>query len=231
MRKYQHLFFDLDRTLWDFEANSVLALQEIFTNRKLATIADWSFREFHEFYKKYNHLLWDQYKLGKVEKSHLRIERFRGTLKKYGIQDEELAKTIADDYVLISPQKTKLFPNVIEVLNALKDKYRMHIITNGFSEVQFVKLEKSGLSSFFEEVITSEMVGVQKPDVKVFEYALKITQASVNESIMIGDDQDSDINGAQKMGMDQVFVDYHFEKLVCQPTYHIHQLSELLDLL
>lgn len=231
MRKYQHLFFDLDRTLWDFETNSVLALQEIFSTRKLAIKADWTFDDFHKCYKEYNHFLWDEYKLGKVEKAFLRIERFRGTLKKFGISDEGLSANIADDYVRISPQKTKLFPDTIEVLSALNNKYHMHIITNGFSEVQFIKLEKSGLSPFFEEVITSEMVGVQKPDVKVFEHALKASKATVNESIMIGDDQDSDIMGAQKIGMDQIFVDYDYENLIVQPTYHIHQLSELLNIL
>ncbi len=231
MKKYRHLFFDLDRTLWDFESNSVLALEEIFAKRKIGKNTGILFHDFHVFYKEYNHHLWDLYKQGKVKKEFLRVERFRGTLKHFGLESEELAEQVADDYVYISPRKTKLYPNSIEVVSQLAKKYQLHIITNGFSEVQFIKIDKSGLSPFFNHVITSEMVGVQKPNPQVFQFSLEKAGAIIQESLMIGDDQDSDILGAQNVGIDQVFVDFYHENLFCKPTYHIHDLKSLFDIL
>lgn len=230
MKKYKHIFFDLDRTLWDFESNSVIALEEIYKNRKIENYKV-VFDDFVNYYKEYNHHLWDLYKLGRIKKAYLREERFRGTLKHFGIESEELAEQVSQDYIYLSPRKTKLFPNSIEVLSELSKRYKLHIITNGFNEVQFVKMENSGLTPFFEQVITSEMIGVQKPNPKVFEYALNMAKAIVNESVMIGDDQDSDIIGAQSIGMDTIFVDYYKEDIVCEPTYHIFALNELKDIL
>ncbi len=231
MKNYRHIFFDLDRTLWDFEANSLITLQEIFENRKLTSFGIPDFDIFLKFYKTYNIQLWDLYKQGKVEKEYLSVERFDGTLRHFSIKNEELARKIAKDYVQISPTKTKLFPFVNEILTYLKEKYQLHIITNGFNEVQFVKLKNSRLDQFFTKVITSEMIGIQKPNPKIFEYALSEANAASNESIMIGDDQKTDIIGAQNFGMDQVFVDYNFEALICNPSYRIHHLKELEGLL
>ena len=231
MKNYRHIFFDLDRTLWDFEANSLITLQEIFENRKLASFGIPDFDIFLKFYKTYNIQLWDLYKQGKIEKEYLSVERFDGTLRHFSIKNEELAQKIAKDYVQISPTKTKLFPFVNEILTYLKEKYHLHIITNGFNEVQFVKLKNSRLDQFFTKVITSEMIGIQKPNPKIFEYALSEANAASNESIMIGDDQKTDIIGAQNFGMDQVFVDYNFEALICNPSYRIHHLKELKRLL
>ncbi len=231
MKKYKHLFFDLDRTLWDFEKNSVFTLQEMFEEAKIEQRAHISFSDFHEYYVGYNLSLWDLYKDGKIKKEHLSVQRFRGTLEHFNISDETLSLKMAQDYIRISPTKTALFPDTITVLKVLSKRYSMHIITNGFNEVQFIKLKNSGLSPFFQEVITSEMVGVQKPHKEVFSYALDKAAALSDESLMIGDDQVSDIQGAQKVGVDQVFVDFHHDALKCNPTFHIHSLSELLNFL
>lgn len=230
MKKYKHIFFDLDRTLWDFESNSVITLKEIYDTRKIGENGV-DFHDFVTYYKKYNQHLWDLYKLGKIQKAYLRSERFRGTLKHFGLDSEDLAEQISKDYIYLSPRKTKLFPDSIEVLTELSKKYKLHIITNGFSEVQFIKLEYSGLTPFFDQVITSEMVGVQKPNPKVFDFSVEQAEAAVEESVMIGDDQDTDIKGAQSIGMDTVFVDYYNEDLICNPTYHIHALKDLLSIL
>jgi len=230
MKEYKHLFFDLDRTLWDFEANSLVTLQEIFDERKLKERGVPSFDDFLMFYKDYNHKLWDLYKLGEINKEYLSVERFRGTLKKFSISDENLSVNIAKDYVTISPTKTKLFPDTIDVLDILSKRYHLHIITNGFSEVQFTKLKNSNLDIYFEQIITSEMVGVQKPNSKVFEFSLHQAKAKQVDSVMIGDDQEVDIIGAQKFGMDQVFVDFHRQKLNCIPTWHVHCLKDLLKI-
>ncbi|NOR87432.1 MAG: noncanonical pyrimidine nucleotidase, YjjG family [Bacteroidales bacterium] len=230
MKVYQHLFFDLDRTLWDFEANSLLTLKEIFVEKELAQRGIPNFEEFLNYYKPYNLHLWSLYKYRKIEKKHLSVQRFRGTLEYFNIMDDHLANEIAKDYVRISPTKTKLFPHTIDVLSKLSKKYQLHIITNGFNEVQFVKLENSGLMPFFKHIITSEMIGIQKPNPEIFEFSLEKAGAKMENSIMIGDDQDSDIFGAMSFGMDQVFVDYHHEELKNKPTYHIHELTELLKI-
>jgi len=229
-KKYKHLFFDLDRTLWDFEANSLVTLQEIFINRRLQELGIPNFNTFLGYYKTYNHHLWDLYKLGEIEKDYLSVERFSGSLRHFNIVDEKLATLIANDYITISPTKTKLFPDTKVVLQKLSERYTLHIITNGFNEVQFIKLKNSGLSPFFQEVITSEMIGVQKPNIKIFEYALQHAQAKPYESVMIGDDQDGDIIGAQNAGIEQVFINYNQQNLVCSPTWHIKNLKELLQI-
>jgi len=231
MSKYRHLFFDLDRTLWDFEANSLLTLQEMYEKRKLGKRGVSGFEDFLKFYKDYNHHLWDLYKLGEIEKEFLSVERFRGSLKHFNIEDEKLSALMAEDYITISPTKTKLFPDTIEVLQYLSAKYQLHIITNGFNEVQFVKLKNSNLAPFFSQIITSEMVGVQKPNPRVFEFALLKAVAAKVDSIMIGDDQKVDIIGAENFGIDQIFVDYHYEKMESNPTYKVHHLKDLLQLL
>jgi putative hydrolase of the HAD superfamily len=229
-KKYKHLFFDLDRTLWDFEANSLITLEEIFINKGLKELGIPNFNSFLEYYTTYNHHLWELYKVGKIEKEHLSVERFYGSLRHFNIHDQQLASLIANDYITISPTKTKLFPDTIMVLQKLSENYQLHIITNGFNEVQFVKLKNSGLEPFFQEVITSEMIGVQKPNPKIFEYALQQANAQAADSVMIGDDQDGDIKGAQNAGMKQVYVNYDHQKLLCQPTWHIHSLKDLLHI-
>lgn len=228
MKKYKHLFFDLDRTLWDFETNSLITLQEIYKNWHLQEKGIKSFDVFIEFYREYNHRLWDKYKLGQIKKEFLSVERFRGTLKNFNIEDDDLAFKISQDYLKISPTKIKLFPNTKEVLEKLGEKYKLHVITNGFNEVQFIKLKNCGLDIFFDQIITSEMVGFQKPAPQIFEYALDEAGAQIADSVMIGDDQEVDIIGAASFGMDQVFVNYNNETLRCQPHWHIHKLTDLL---
>ena len=231
MMTYKHLFFDLDRTLWDFEANSLLTLQEIFKSRHLKERGINSFDDFIGFYKPYNHQLWDKYKLGEIKKDFLSIERFRGTLRYFNINDDDLSWQISQDYIKISPTKTKLFPDTIKVLDVLKQKYQLHIITNGFNEVQFVKLKNSRLDIYFDQIITSEMIGIQKPSPQIFDYALKKANAQITESIMIGDDQEVDIMGASNYGLDQIFVNFNKTPLICNPNWEINKLEELLDIL
>lgn len=229
-KKYQHLFFDLDRTLWDFDGNSKLTLMEIFANRKLEEKLGVDFDRFHHYYMPYNLKLWELYKQGKIEKTRLSVERFEGTLRHFGLNDTELAAKISHDYITISPTKTKLFQDALEVIEELSKDYSLHILTNGFNEVQFVKIENSGLKPYFRKIITSEMIGIQKPNVEIFNFALNEANALLEGSIMIGDDQETDIMGAKKAGMDQVFVNFHHEDLKTKATYHIHQLKDLLSI-
>jgi len=230
-QKYKHLFFDLDRTLWDFEKSATEALEEIFKSHTLAQKGIVDFNEFHKKYTDHNHTLWDLYREGKLEKDILRWKRFYLTLLDYGIDDKALAKVVGTEYVEISPRKVNLFPHVMETLEYLAPKYHLHLITNGFQEVQEAKIRTSGMDRYFEKMITSEEAGVKKPDPRIFYYAFEKTGALSAESLMIGDDYPVDIEGARQVGMDQVFFDP--EKLSGKNncTFIIDDLLSLCEIL
>jgi len=203
----KHIFFDLDRTLWDFESNSATALKFLFEQLKLENFIP-SFQVFHENYRKINAEYWEKYAHQKVTKEALRVGRFRDTLSLWNIRDPKIIQQLADGYVAISPHQTHLFPGTIDTLTHLKNAgYPLHIITNGFKEVQLIKLQKSGLNDFFEDVLCSEEIGVNKPDPRVFYAALQRNKAKNNQSIMIGDDFKADVIGAEKAGMRAVLFD------------------------
>jgi len=226
-KKYKHIFFDLDRTLWDFETSAIQAFEVIFDKYELEKIGVESARHFHETYTVHNEKLWDLYRVGKITKDILRGKRFNLTLKDYDIDNPEMAENIGLDYTTISPRLVNLFPNAIEILDYLFPKYQLHLITNGFSEVQEVKLKSSGMDKYFDKVITSEDAGVKKPDRRIFDFAMEQTNAEFSNSIMIGDDYKVDIVGAQDVGMDQVFFNplKEFNSNGC--TYEIDDLIEL----
>jgi len=231
MTKYKHLFIDLDKTLWDFDANALITLNEMYKTYHLKNKGIPSFDCFLTYYKAYNHTLWDQYKNGEIDKEFLSFERFNGSLKNFSINDTELAKTMAREYIRISPTKTKLYPNAIEVVEDLSRKYQLHILTNGFSEVQFVKVKNSGLAPFFKTIITSEMAGFQKPNSRIFQFALNKTSARKEETLMIGDDLEADILGAQKAGIDQIYVNFEKKAHKENPLHEVNSLLEVLDIL
>jgi len=231
MKKYKHVFFDLDRTLWDFEKNAQEAYTEIYEKYNLRHRGVASIEAFTQSYLMHNDVLWALYRDGKIEKEYLRSRRFELTLIDFGIEDFGLAEQIGMDYVTISPQKTNLFPNSIEILKYLSGKYCLHIITNGFEEVQFKKLKNSKLDIYFNHVITSEEAGCKKPDSGIFEYAFQMTGAKPEESIMVGDDIEVDIVGAQNAGMDAIFfnplkISHNGE--VKKEVFDLIELKELL---
>src|SRR4051812_9016010 len=185
--EYKHLFFDLDRTLWDMETNSMETLIVLFENYQLKERGIHSFSEFLERYKEINFQLWDDYSRDIVDKETLRFERFHRAFALYGIQDNELTKAFGNDYVNYSPMRNKLMPDTKEVLEYLNGKYTMHIITNGFEEVQHIKMKNSGIDHYFSEVITSERAGFKKPDSRIFQYSLNVAKAVSGNCLMIGD--------------------------------------------
>ena len=207
--KIEHLFFDLDRTLWDFETNSYEELTNLYHVHSLHQLGISLPDEFIKVYKKINESCWKKYRLNQLSKEKLRSERFLLTLEHFGIINHKLAIKIGNDYVNNSPFRTKLIPFTIELLNALKDHFQLHIITNGFEEVQHIKLRESGLNHYFNKVITSEMAGAKKPDPSIFDYALKLSGALVENSVMIGDDLNTDINGAKKVNMKAIYYNPH----------------------
>lgn len=226
--KYRHLFFDLDHTLWDFETNSKETLHEVFHTHRLHETITPDFDTFYERYSFHNKRLWDRYHHGFIKQEELRWKRMWHTLLEYKIGDEKLSKEMSGEYLQILPFKTKLFPYTIEIIEYLVGKnYVLHLITNGFEEVQWGKLRNSQIDHYFKEVITSEKAMALKPHKEIFEYALQAANASKAESIMIGDNLDADIRGAMEAGLDTIFVNHIGEKTELKPTYIIHHLKEL----
>lgn len=190
-----------------------------------------SFEKFHEKYVRINDQYWARYHHGMVSKEKLRHGRFFDTLKDFGIKDAALAETLAAHYIDISPKMTALFPDAIEILKYLQQKYALHLITNGFAEVQWIKIEHSGLKPFFEHIIISEEVGTQKPDKEIFELAVKRADTTAYESLMIGDNYNTDIVGARNAGIDQVFFNPKKQRARQTVTYEIVRLEELKNIL
>lgn len=227
VKKYKHVFFDLDMTLWDFEKNAQEAYQDIYQKFRLRDRGIADLDHFLRNYFLHNELLWDLYRKGEIGKEYLRSRRFELTLLDFGIDDPTLAEEIGMEYITISPMKTNLFPNTYEILNYLKPLYPLHIITNGFEEVQFTKLKNSKLDGYFQNVITSEDAGFKKPDPRIFEFALQSAGAHPGESLMIGDDPEVDVAGAHNAGMDAIY----FNPKKLNPNgfskIEIHDLIEL----
>jgi putative hydrolase of the HAD superfamily len=230
--KYKHIFFDLDRTLWDFDNNFIETFKEIFIKFSLEQNGIPSLEAFTKTYTEHNDRLWDLYRNDKISKEELRDTRFIITLNDFGIDNVSLANEISEEYIFASPRKGILIPGTIEVLEYLKTKYHLHIITNGFEEIQKVKMEYAGLNGYFENIVTSEEAGSKKPDTGIFNYALEKAGAEVNESLMIGDDFNVDIIGATAIGMDTVFYDPHNSDMIDQEaTYRVAHLTDLLSFL
>ncbi len=230
MKRYEHLFFDLDHTLWDFETNSRHTLRDLFHAEGLADRGVPDAEEFIEAYEEINHGLWRRYESGHLHKEVLRVLRFRNTLLRFGLKDEKLAVRLGHDYIAQCPLRSALMPGAMELLNDLGSTYRMHIITNGFEEVQHVKLSSSGLTAHFDLVLTSEMAGAKKPDPRIFEAALKRTKASATGSLMIGDSQPADIQGARSAGWDQAHFAPH-GNADPDATYVLKHLNDLRAIL
>ncbi|MES1216302.1 MAG: YjjG family noncanonical pyrimidine nucleotidase [Bacteroidota bacterium] len=226
--KYKHLFFDLDHTLWDFEANAKATLKELYASLELEKRGIHNFSLFYKNYLAHNEKLWERYRNGHIKQEDLRIKRMRHSLLDFKIADEALAQAMSVKFLELLPTRTILFPFTKEILEYLTAKgYTLHLITNGFEEVQHKKLKYSGIDMFFKEVITSEGSGCLKPNKEIFEYAFHRANALPAESIMLGDTLDVDIQGAMNAGIDQVFVNHHGIATEMRPTYIVTSLKEL----
>lgn len=230
MKTYRHLFFDLDHTLWDFEKNADETLRTLFELHQLGRY-DFSVERFIERYSEVNHALWRLYQNGKLSQQQLRDIRFVRTLTKLGVPETEVPTEISRQFTDILPQKAAVFPFTFEVLDYLRPKYEMHLITNGFKDIQYIKLASSGLTEYFGEVVTSECSGFLKPDSRMFAHALQLTGASAETSLMIGDNLECDVLGAYNAGIDQVYFNVDRRRHFAETTFEISCLSELKDIL
>ena len=226
--KYRHLFFDLDHTLWDFEANARATLSTLYDELQLEARGINDFELFYRNYLAHNDKLWEYYRKGLIKQDELRVKRMRLALLDFKIADEELSQNMYVRFLDLLPTRNLLFPYAKEILQYLLNKnYELHLITNGFEAVQHSKLKHSGLDVFFKEIITSEGSNSIKPNKEIFEYAFQKTNAHPATSIMIGDTIDVDIQGAINAGIDQVFVNYTGIVTDIKPTYTVSSLKEL----
>jgi putative hydrolase of the HAD superfamily len=228
---YKHIFFDLDHTLWDADANSAEALKELYMKHNLHEKGVTDQKEFIEKYIEINLKFWDDYANGIISKQSLRYKRFLVVLQHFGIKNYDLSYKLSEEYVAIAPHKSIVQPHTHEVLEYLGKKYSLHIITNGFEDAQHHKLKASKLEGCFKHVITAEKAGSKKPAREIFDYALKLAKASADESILVGDNLEVDILGARAAGWDQVYYNLTGRKHNELISYEISSLKELMRIL
>lgn len=218
-----HIFFDLDHTLWDFDKNSEKAFEIVFAKLLPAVAVN----TFIQAYIPINQQCWKLYQNNLITHQELRYKRLKESFDaiNVGVSDE-LIDAISDDYILHLPNSNHLFEGCVETLEYLHGKYKLHIITNGFADVQFKKLNNSGIYHFFDTVTNSEMAGVKKPHSGIFEHALSIANAAKEESIMIGDSIDADVIGAINFGMKSIF----FNSENVEVAEDVNQITTLVAL-
>ncbi|EKT4547056.1 YjjG family noncanonical pyrimidine nucleotidase [Flavobacterium psychrophilum] len=220
----KHIFFDLDHTLWDFDKNSELAFGLILSNY----FPDIKIEDFVAIYAPINQTCWKLYQKDKITHQELRYKRLKDTfdILNQKISDKQI-DLISDEYIEFLPDFNHLFDNAIEVLNFLSENYQLHIITNGFAQVQDKKLNNSNISHYFQTITNSELAGAKKPNPIIFEHALKVANAQKHESIMIGDCLDADVKGALDFGIEAIF----FNPNKIQVPQSINQIANLAELI
>lgn len=229
-QKYKHLFFDLDNTLFDFDACAKEALNECYEKYHLS---NWfsDFDGFMTIYSRHNDRLWGEYKHGGVKKDDVKYGRFRLTLSEGQVPDDTIADRMAEDFLLFCSSKNILIKDALEVIAILSKRYSLHIISNGFIEVQYAKMRLTGLEPYFDKITLSEQVKAQKPSPKIFHHALSGANARKTESLMIGDNWDADVMGAKSFGFDQAYYNYHNTPMPGEATYEVTNLKDLLLIL
>lgn len=221
------VFFDLDHTLWDFDRNSALAFENVFKKHKIKL----SLPDFLKEYEPINLIYWKKYREETVTKEQLRRGRLADTFEIFKIKFPlEIIDAMATSYIEELPVNNHLLLDTVQILEYLVTKYNLHIITNGFQEVQYLKLNNSGIKKYFSTVTTSEEVGLKKPHPVIFEIALKKACVSPQKSIMIGDSLEADIIGAKNAGMNTLFFNYRNEN-VAESFFAINELSEIKNFL
>lgn len=225
------IFFDLDHTLWDYETNSRDTLYELFTTHALHDKGVTDFERFHGEFKRVNTALWELYDNGKIGSEVIREERFKQILNAFQAYDKKLSDELSTEYLFECPKKGNLMPHAFETLQYLAGRYKLSIITNGFEEIQNMKLTSGNLHQFFDHIVTSQKTGHKKPAPQIFDYALSQNGIGPHQAVMVGDNLVTDIGGARNAAIAHVFYNpeeiQHSEKEV----FEITTLKELCNLL
>jgi putative hydrolase of the HAD superfamily len=227
LKTYRHIFFDLDHTLWDYDKNVQESLTELYDHYQLASLGILDSEKFIQSFYNVNFKLWAMYDMGEIDKKSLREVRFRSVFENAGADSSAVPKAMEDDFMHRTSSKPHVLPYTFEILDYLKPNYGLHIISNGFNESQAKKMEASGLTPYFDLVVTSETTGYKKPDPRIFQYAMDRLSIKNEETMMIGDNPNSDILGAIRANIDNVYFDPHEKGIEHQPTYTIRHLKEL----
>lgn len=229
---YQHLFFDLDHTLWDFERNSSESLQDIYHSLSLNKYGVSSLENFVNTFLRINTQLWDDFDHGRLHHSYIREKRFLMVFEELGIPCPDNHLEIGELYLQTLPQKKHLLEGALDILEYATNKgYKMHIVTNGFTAIQAKKLSSSGIHHFFENVVTFEGANAKKPEPAIFSYALKMAQTAPENCLMIGDNWVADIQGASRSGLDTVYLNPARLTFESKPTFDIQKLEELKSII
>lgn len=227
----KHLFFDLDHTLWDFEANSFDCLSDIYQEFNIAS-SGFSVVQFHSAFSEINKSLWTQLERNTIEQENIRKYRFQLTLKKL---DSEISTTESENmnahFLAALPTRTKLITDCKEVLDVLKSSYSLHILSNGYAPIQLKKIQNGGIADFFNKVVTNDLANARKPSKDIFNYSLKETGSTIQEALMIGDSYEADILGAKKAGWDTIHFTEKDDPTENLSTVKIKHLKQLLHYL
>ena len=230
--KIQHIFFDLDNTLWDHRRNAYLTLKEIFTRENVQEKYNIGFEDFHKEYFTINERLWAQIRDGEIDKDYLRKHRFYDSFLFFGIDDFELSQTFENNFLDEILNYNDLVEGAFDLLEYLAErKYTLHILSNGFKEVTYRKCELSGIKNYFETITSADEINIRKPQPEVYEYALKKAGAQKEESMMIGDDWIADIEGAKSFGLKVIFFDVFNDNYEGDEVAVIKKLAEIKNLL
>lgn len=227
----KHIFFDFDNTLWDFEANSKKVLHDLIAEFELEKKCQCKADAFIKTYIIVNDDLWALYRKKAITKDELRSSRFTNTMLYFGYDDLTLGLKLEDEYIARAPHQKGLVPHTIELLDYLYKKYDLHIITNGFKEIQHIKLKTCNIGHYFKNIIISEEVGFNKPDERIFEHSFKLANTTKEESLMIGDDWDADILGPHKIGLKAIYFNRNNKDVSNNLVPEIKSLDELIAML
>ncbi len=230
--KIQHIFFDLDNTLWDHRKNAYLTIKDLFEKEEISLKFNIDFEEFHSAYHDINERLWEQIRDGEIDKDYLRKHRFYDTFNRFGVDNLKLSMYFEEHFLDKILNHNHLVEGAEYILEYLKNKnYKLHIISNGFQEVTERKCILSEIDHYFQTITSADSVGVRKPNPEIFEYSLSLANASKNESILIGDDWIADIKGAQNFGIDVIFFDVLKENKSSENLKTIQHLLQIKEYL
>jgi YjjG family noncanonical pyrimidine nucleotidase len=225
---YEHLFFDLDHTLWDFEGNAFQCLAEMYDNFNLNSMGVENFDAFYRSFSEANRYYWALLERKEITVEQLRRSRFKAAFHKLDIDiTEEFSLEMTEVFLDLLPHKTLLIEGTIDILDYLKPHYQLHIISNGWQDIQVKKMENSGILHYFDAIITNEIANARKPEKGIFDHALKLANAPLSSSLMIGDNYEADILGAKNADFDTVFYNPEKQEIIEKPTFEIFKLTDM----